>query len=69
MSMAPTELALTNPLAYVCHLRPASLCPCERTVSSAWLQPLCDQAITGQARPTPAGEGTRRLSADCLCAF
>lgn len=65
--MAPADLTLTNLLAYICHLRPASLNPCERTVSSAWLQPLCGRTITGRARPPPAGGGTRRLSAECLC--
>lgn len=58
-AIAPTDLG--------CHLRPAFFCPCERTVSSAWLQPLCGMAITGGARPTLAGRGTRRLNAECLC--
>lgn len=64
---APNHVALTNLLAYVCHLRPGSLCPCERTVSSAWLQPLCVRAITGRARPPPVGGGTRHLSVECVC--
>ncbi len=53
---------------HLCHLHPASLCPCERTVSSAWLQPLCGRAITGWARPPLAGRSVRRLSVVCLCA-
>lgn len=41
-------------------------CPCEKTFSSAWLQPLCGTAINSWARPTLAGGGTRRLNAECL---
>lgn len=64
-AVAQADLTPTNLLAHLCHLHPA----CERTVSSAWLQPLCGRAITGQARPPLAGGGgVRRLVALCLCA-
>lgn len=55
--MAQADCTPTNILAHLCHLHPASLCPCERTVSSAWLQLLCGRAITGRARPPLAGGG------------
>ncbi len=65
--MAQTDLAFTDLLAHLCHLHPACLCPCERTVSSAWLQPLCGRTITGRARPPLAGRGVRRLYAVFVC--
>lgn len=46
-AMAQADLTPTDLLGHLRHLHPASLCPCERTVSSAWLQPLCGGAITG----------------------
>lgn len=68
--MAQADCTPTNILAHLCHLRPASLCPCERTVSSAWLQPLCGGAITGRARPPLAGGGViqpLRSAYVCCC--
>lgn len=40
-----------------CHPRPASRSPCERTVSSAWLQALCGEAISGQHGPASGWQG------------
>lgn len=65
--MAQADCTPTNILAHLCHLHPASLCPCERTVSSAWLQPLCGRAITGRARPPLAGGGRDTAPALRVC--
>lgn len=55
--MAQADCTPTNILAHLCHLHPASPCPCERTVSSAWLELLCGRAITDRARPPLVGGG------------
>lgn len=44
---ARADLTAANSHTPIRHLRPAFHCLCERTVSSAWLQALCGDAITG----------------------